>query len=111
MAKAWAGGTKDKDVRKRLSNYFRSEGFKHAWAVSQLDEHAKSLGITLSSSDRERMAVDFKLHYETPFRMLVSLLITFQDPNVNLDRKKKPWANFIWDAALSFALVSEWRQG
>ncbi len=104
LAKAWAGGVRDKDVRKRLSDYFRSEGFKHSWAIAQLDDHARSLGLTLNSVDRERMAVDFKLHYETPFRMLVSLLITFQDPKVNLDRKKKPWANFIWDAALSFAL-------
>lgn len=104
LAKAWLGGSTDKDVRRKLTKYFKSAEFRRAWANDQLNTHARGLGLTLVDADRERMAADFEEHYETPFRMLVTLLQTFQGPGVNLDRKKKPWANFIWDSALSFAL-------
>lgn len=105
LAQEWVGGNTDKDVRKKLRDYFVSQSFMDAWAAVTVIRHADMVGIKLTNKEIIEKSEVVKKVFPVPFHLMSALLNKFPSPRpMNLTSAKQKRQNFMWDAAICFSI-------
>ena len=100
--KDWEICIADKNLRKNLLNYFKSEDFLRNFAAIMVAKHASLINIQLDENDISAHTCMFLDNFRVPMELYREIWIRLLMSSFNMEKTKKHRENLIWDFAICF---------